>query len=157
LDGHQYRIACREGIQREEVKRRRAVEEHVLIIAAKGLQESAQTELAIFHCHELYGGASQVLVGRDQIETIYLGLLNQASARLFENQAVIKRAAGWVLGKAKGSRAVRLGIAVNDQSSAFRRRQRRSEIDDRCGLSDAPLLIGNCDYATQSSLSTVAM
>src|SRR5881397_2688476 len=100
---------------------------------------------------ELELGTDQILRGRHDIEIreVHVGEARVGEGPTIE-QRVVQRVADAVALDADAARRVRLGVGVDQQRLALRGGERRGEIHRRRRLSDAALLVGDCDDARHS-------
>ena len=149
LNGNEDRVACRQGIQGQEIEGRWAIDENVIVFVANGLECGFQPVLALVHVDEFDGGTDQILVRRNQIQSVYLGIDADTLDGLGKNEGLIERPASWILRKAESARRVSLRIAVDDEGAFFGGSKRGAQVD-ACGcLADAAFLIDDGDDARQ--------
>jgi hypothetical protein len=145
LQRHQNRVRCGHGIDRQQVQRRRTVDQHIGVVARlpHRLQGVAQLERAARLVPELQLDAGQVRVGRHQVEPREVGLDHRRAHRLLAHQHVVE--GGLALGatdaEARGGVALRIG--VHQQHLFADGGEGGAEIDRRGGLADAALLVGD--------------
>ena len=100
--------------------------------------------------HQLDFCSRQICVGRNQVQSLHIGVhdcLPRIELRI--NQQVIYGIFQIFLRYTDAAGRISLGIDVQHQYFLSELRQTRSEIDIRCGLSDAALLVKNCYCSTQ--------
>jgi len=74
LDGNEDRIGRGKRIERQKIERRRAVDYDEGVFLENRPNRLFQAIFAIIHRHELDGGAHEILIGRNDIESIDLGI-----------------------------------------------------------------------------------
>ena len=151
LNRHENCVAGSESIQSEQVERGRTIEQREFVIASDRFQKFSQTEFPLFHGYEFDDSAGKIFVRGNEVESLYLRLLEEARRRLVEDESVIEGSARRVFGESERSGRVGLGIAIDDERAPFRCSQGGTEVDDRGGLADTAFLIGNSDDPAQSA------
>ncbi len=148
LQRHQDRIRCGHRIDREQIERRRAVDQHIGVVAiVSGIavqrgDRIAQTEGAAGGGAELKLEAGEIHGGGRDVQPRDCGRHHRFAQGCFADQHVIGRAAAVAAVDAEAGRGVALGIEVDDQDALADRSQRRAEVDCSRGLADAALLVG---------------
>src|SRR5262249_41958793 len=94
------------------------------------------------------GRPDQVLVGRDDVEPVYLRAKDNTTYGIADNQGVVEGLPGRVFGKTNGGSRVALRIRVNQEDFLFSSRERSGQIDGSSRLANAALLIGDCNDAS---------
>lgn len=151
LDRDHHPVGRRERIERQKTQGGRAIDEDELV--GPGLREHAsQAEFAILRTDQLDLGADQILGRGNERE---VGKRLDGKPRLLEGRLaekdVVQRRALRVIAKPKCSCCVRLWICVDQEGTALRDRQRRSEIHGAGSLADAAFLIDDCDDPGQGT------
>jgi hypothetical protein len=117
LNRYEDRIGCSEGIQSQQVQRGWAVNYDESIPFDDRPNRLFQAIFAIVHGNELDSRANQILVRRNDIQAVDLGINRNPLNRLVENQRLIEGSAGGVLQEPKGAGGIGLRIAVDDQGT----------------------------------------
>jgi hypothetical protein len=115
LDRYEDRVGRGESVQGKQIERGWAVNYDEGIPFDDRLNRLLQAILAIVHRNELDSRANQILIRRDDIEAIDLGIDRDPFDRLVENERLIEGSAGGILQKSKGAGGIGLRIAVDDQ------------------------------------------
>ena len=97
----------------------------------------------MFHRDQLYGSSHEVLVRRDEVEPVDLGIDCDPFDWLIEDQCLVKGSAGRIARESQGARGISLGIAVDDEGALFRGGEGGPEVYGRGCLAYATLLISN--------------
>ncbi len=148
LDRNQHAVGRRQHVECEEAERGWTIDHHVLILLAEIPQGPSHHRLARLLVDELDLGTDQVLRGRDDVE---VGKVHVGEPRIGEGtaieQRVVQGVADAVALDADAARRVRLRISVDQQRLTLGGGERRGEVHCRRRLSDAALLVGDCDDA----------
>ena len=125
LDRNEHAVGGREHVEGQQAERRGTVDYDVLILLANVAQRAPHHRLASVLVHELDLGADQILRRRHHVET---GEVDVIEARLGEwptvEQRVIQRMANTIAFDADAARRVGLGIRIDQERLALRRRER---------------------------------
>ena len=105
---------------------------------------------ALLGIDQLDRGAYKIPIGRYQIKAVHLSLKEGPIWGLVEDQRMVKRAAGWVLGKSKAPCRVALRVAINRKSALLSSGERSCQVHDRSCLADTAFLVGDGDHSAQS-------
>jgi len=89
LDRYKNGVAGRERIQGKEIEGRRAVDQDVFVFFPRGRDSGFEAILPILHSNQLNRGSNQILVRRNQIKTVHLGIDCDALEWLVENNGLI--------------------------------------------------------------------
>ncbi len=149
LQRHQDRIGGRHCVDREQVQRRRAIDQHVaegdLVRRrrAQRRQRIAQTEGAVARLADLELEARQIDGRGRNVEPRDRGGEHRGAQPGVADEDVIGREPPAGAIDAEAGRGIALGIEVDDQHPLADRGERGAEIDGGRGLADAALLIGD--------------
>src|SRR5574340_475 len=110
LDGHEHGIGGEQGVEREQIQRRRAVYQDVGIALAKAVQAPAKAMLSALQIHELQVGADQVLIGWDEFQTFEVRGGDRIGNVRATKQYVVQAGLGWILGHAEAGGSVALRV-----------------------------------------------
>ncbi|GAO25777.1 hypothetical membrane protein [Alicycliphilus sp. B1] len=137
--------ALHRTVEREHGERRRAVDEHEVVVLVHLGQRGLQAALAVLQRNELDLGAGQLAVGAQHVVAALLGrhggLLDGAR---FE-QHVVHAERELALVHARTHRGIALRIQVHEQHALAYLGQARGEVDGGGGLAHATLLVGNAE------------
>ena len=109
------------------------------------MQKGLQLIFAILGQDQLYGSASEIFVGRNDIQALDLRFLDYLLEGFVQDQGVIDGASGRIFGESDGSSGVGLGIAIDKQGRLFGGSEAGREVDSRCGLTNSTFLVCNRD------------
>jgi len=149
LQGHNHRVCCRHGIDRQEAERRRAIDQHIRVAGVhrgKTLQCIAQAEIAPRLGDELKLGAREIDRGGNDVQPGNAGGHDGVRQRRAD-QDIIGGDIALVTRDAESGRGVALRVEVDDEDGLAHGGKRRSQIDRRGGLAHAALLIGHDQHA----------
>jgi len=149
LHRHNDGIRGDKRIESEEVEGWRAIQKDVVKLVAELLHPLSQSFFALRPVHQFDGSSNQILVRRNEVESLEGGFLDKLHERDVEHKGVVEGAARGIFGEAEASRGVGLGVAIYDQSPHVAIGQCSAQIDGSSGLSHAALLIGNSDDSSQ--------
>ncbi len=165
LDGNQQRAACNQSVQGQQAKGRWTVEKdevrlflgaghpsgHNAKVDPQGFGELPLSD-TLAALQQLGFGAHQVTVGRDNGQPGDVRCMNTATDRAAFDQDLICRCGEVFLVEAQAGCGVSLGVEVDDKDQLALVGKRGGEVDGRCGLTHAPLLIGNRNRPAQPQL-----
>ncbi len=114
LDRDEDGVGCGKRIQRQQVQGGWAVDYHERIPAKNRTDGLFQAVFAIVHRDELNGGAHQVLIGRNDIEPVDLGVNRDSFDGLIQHERLVEGATRRILREPERTRGIGLGIAVDD-------------------------------------------
>ena len=142
LDGDQHRVGGHKGVDREQSKRRRTIDQDVVVVGQDGRQRLGEDSLSVADAHKLDLRSGQVPVGRHDVQAAVPrdSSVNGAEDRKPADQDVVDRRPP-VLRKPQPAGRVPLGVHVHDQNANVVGSQRRPQIDGRRRLPDAALLV----------------
>ena len=153
LQRHQDRVRRRHRVHREQIERRRAVDQHIGVVvlrrrvSVQRRDRVAQPESAAGRGAELELEAGEVhRRGRD-MQPRHRGRHHRVAQRRFADQHVVGRGVAALAVDAEPGRGVTLRVEVDDQHALADRGQRGAEVDRGRGLADAALLVGKREDA----------
>src|SRR5271157_286168 len=149
LHRHDNGVRRYQRVQGEQVKGWRTVKEDVVKLVAEPLHPFAQGLFAVGAVHKLDRRSNQVLVRRDEVESLKLALQDEFPKRRLEHKRMVQGPARRVFGEAQTSGGVGLGVGIHDQCPHVAAGKRSPQVDGSRRLSDTALLIGNCDDSSQ--------
>jgi len=111
-----------------------------------------EDRFSIIHVGQFEVHSDQILVGRDDIETLYIRVADRFANIAVAGKDVPGSAHTLDLLDAKPTCGVPLGIAVDQEDLHFAHRQRGREINGGGGFAYATFLVGNCYCFAQRDL-----
>ena len=99
LDWDKHRIAGCQGIQCQKIKRRRAIDQYIRIFIFEASNRFPKSIFPIFHSYQLDGRTDQVLVRRDQVQSLNFCVYGNSFDRFVQNQRLIESPPGGILRK----------------------------------------------------------
>ena len=138
LHRHQQRVRRAQGVQRQQLQRRRAVDEDEVVVGGEGRERVLEQKLPPVAPDHLNARARQRLAGRQHVAvaSMHHGLFR---VRAVDDHLVHALRRGLVHAHAGGG--VRLRVEVAQQHALARLIQRRDKVDTSGRLADAALLI----------------
>src|SRR4029077_12646607 len=91
LNRYKHRIACRQGVQGQQIEGGWAIHYDVIIASSQGIDDGPELKFALVHVHELNRRPHKVLVGGNYVEAFHLSMEKDAIDWLVQNQRMIKR------------------------------------------------------------------
>src|ERR1700722_16928053 len=85
LNGHQNGVTGGEGVNGEQIKRRSAINQDVVVFGKNAGHDRFQLVFPIFDRHELDRRADEIFVGWNEVETFDLGIENDTFDGLIED------------------------------------------------------------------------
>jgi len=136
-----------EGVQREQPEGRRAIDEDVIEVVARGREQGAQPLFAAAERHQFDLGAGQMAIGRNQLHAIDGGGEHERAGvgrRVERGQRGVDgaRRCGVAL-PADAAGEISLRIDVDEEDAPLGDGERCGQVDDRRGFTDAAFLVGN--------------
>lgn len=119
LDRDQDAVRGHQGIQSQEIQSRRAIDQNELVSIPNSAQPLAQDELAPFDVHQIQVAADQILVGREQVQPIKLGMPDAFLRGLAIDEDVIDSRHVFRLLDSEARSSISLGVAVDQQHFDF--------------------------------------
>ena len=156
LNGDENFTRCHEGIDGEQAKARRTINEDIveprksllLPVGEVLLQRARQALFTRNEGDQLDLCSGQVDRSRSHHQPLYIRAgLDHISHGQFVNEDIVDTVHIRIVGDGQRRGGVALGIDVNDQDLHARSRQGCREVDRRGGLADTALLIGHGDDA----------
>ena len=156
LDRDEDLVRTHQRVQGEKAQARRAVDKHIvqaavggLVVIEVGADRAPKLVLARHHRHELDLGTGQIEGGGGAPEALDLGHRHD---RIGERDAIDEDVVHArdldVVIDSKGRRGVSLRVEVDHEHRKPLQRKGCREIDRRCGLADATLLVRHRDDAS---------
>src|SRR5436190_1682370 len=155
LQRHQYAIRRRQGVDGQQPERWRTVNDDVAVGVEDRGQRVGKPMLASIESDQLDLSPDEVDVGRREAKVGQRGLVNGLLDRLGGDEYVVDSRMEPRLVDAETRRRVALGIQVDHESTSAGQRQPGGDVDGRCGLADAALLIHNGYYTCRQPLPFV--
>ena len=147
LHRDQDRISSDQGIEREQIKRGRAIQNDEVEFLAQGNQRVAKLEFPVLGVNQFEIDPNQVFVRWQYKEMFQFSRLKRALAIAFANQHFVSAVTVGVLSQTEAAGSIRLRIAIHQQRVQFGGSERGREINGSRGFSDATLLIGDSNNA----------
>ena len=151
LHRDQNRICSHQGIYREKLEGRRAVDENKIVVLIQGPERIAEHGFSLLRQGQFHRGGGQIPAGGNDIAVFRL--LDAAENVFLPNKQIIGTAYR-VLTDAEAGSGVPLRITVHKKDSLSGEPERSAEIDGGGRFPDAALLICNCCYFCHSDRST---
>ncbi len=148
LQRHQNSVSGGHGVDRQQIQRGRAVDQHIgeavlVRLLAEGNQGLAQAERAARGMAQFQLDPRQVRVGRDQEQARQEGWHHRLGQGRLVHQHIINRGGAFLARHAQASGGIALGIKVEDQHALADGRQGGGQIDGGGGFTHAALLVGD--------------
>ena len=147
------RIRRGHRVDRDEIERRRTIDQHIGVGLLGGIaavqhgERIAQAKRAIALGAELELEARQIHGRRGDVQPRHRRRQDRFAQPRLADQHVVGRALAVLAIDAEPGRCVALRIEIDDQHMLAGRGQRRAEVDGGGGLADAALLVGERDDA----------
>ncbi|KAG0759602.1 hypothetical protein G6F57_016170 [Rhizopus arrhizus] len=136
-----------QSVERQQGQRRRAIDQHEIVLAGNGVQRGLQLAFALVHLHKIDLGAGQLAVGGQDVIAagfrLHAGLLDGGLADQHLVQVRFQR----ILVDAATHRGVALRVQVHQQHALIVRGKARRQIDGGRRLAHTTLLVGDAEDA----------
>ena len=146
LDRHDHVVGRGQAVHGQQPERRRAVDEHEVVLVADRVERPLELELAAERGHQLDLGAGEVEGRRDHEQVLEAGRLDAVERRRVVHEDVVDRALD-VAGV--DARARSMALPWGSRSTTRTRRpdsaRRGAEVHRGRGLAHATLLVGDGD------------
>lgn len=153
LDRNQDGVGSSQGVQGQQTQRRGTVDESEVVELSSRLQQLLQSVLPSVDAHQFNLGAHQIAVRRHQRE---VGEVRDLQLQLLEidlfDQTVVEAGPFEVVLDPKGSGRIGLGVRVDQHRRSLCDRQRCRQVDGGRRLTDASLLVDDCDNSSHAHL-----
>jgi len=149
LDRNEDRIGSRECIERQQVERRRAIDDHEGVSVENWPDRLPQPIFAMIHRNQLNRSTDEVLVRRDDVEEVDLRVDRDPLDRLVQNERLIQRPARGILRESERAGRIRLGVTIDDEGALLCSGETCGEVNGRRSFSNAALLVGDGDHTCQ--------
>jgi hypothetical protein len=140
LERDQHAVRRRQGVEGEQPERRRAVDQHEVVVVTRIGEGHLEAALAVGGAHELDLGAHEVDPGRDHVQVRELGAAGGILDDVLPDQRVIDLRMR--IANPEGAGRVPLGVEIDQQRGMLGGRQRGGQIHRSRGLSHPTLLVG---------------
>ena len=117
MNGDEDGVCCGEGIEGEEVKSRRAVDQDVVIFFSKRSERLTQLEFPALVIDEFEVGCDEVFVGGDDREAIAFGRLGGFPKRDITEEGVVERREAVILRDSETCGGVPLWVRVDKEDA----------------------------------------
>ena len=146
LDRDEHAVHGRQGVQRKQAKRRRAVDEDIVVLVSDLVQRDLQALFPAGDPHELDLRSRQIHAGRDDVQILKIRMDDGIrSVQPVSYEQIVTGIFQSFLGDAQAAGRVPLGVDVQNEDLLAPHGQASRQIDVRGRLPDAALLIENCD------------
>ena len=147
LEGNEQPIGGRKNIQRENAKRRRAIDHDQVVFTGidDGSERILESEKMIFQTREFDFRAAHIDFARHEGKALVSGGLNFLRKRCFAEQGSVS-AGALAFFEADAAGGVRLGIEIEQENALAVCRQAGGDVDAGRCFPHAAFLIGDCDY-----------
>ena len=157
LDRHDHVVGRGEPVHREQAERRRAVDEHDVVLGADEVERPLELELAAERGHELDLGAGEVDGRGEHEEVLEARRLDAVERGHVVHEHVVDRALDVAGVDAEPGRRVALRVEVDHQHPEPELGERRAEVDGGGRLADATLLVGDRDHPGERELARLRL
>jgi hypothetical protein len=143
---NQYRVGGDECVERQEPQRRWGVDEDVIEVGPKPLEQEAKPILAMGNRHQIDLSAGEIPVRRNQREALDAGPEDEVRGRVdISGEGLVDSACRCGLSlEADPAREIRLRVHVNEQYALIGKGERGADVDGSGGFSNPPFLICDC-------------
>src|SRR5882724_8758232 len=143
LNGNQHGACGYKRVQSKKIQSRGAVQDNKPILIFQGFQSRLELVFAIFRIYKFNGSAGEVFIGGDNVQPLYLRLLDDPVERLVEDQCVVESPAGRILGKTDSCSSIGLRVTIDEESRRVSGGEAGGQVHRSRGLTHPTLLVCN--------------
>ena len=152
LHGDDHGVGGRQRVDGDQSERRTAVYQDVIVVIPDRGEQVAHHLLTAVDLQHLDLGADEVDVARHDVQPLDVGCVDSIFYVGMVNDTFVKRTVHLLDVHPQAAGCVGLRIGVNHQHGLLERRQRSRQVDGGGRLSDAALLVGECDNLSHFSI-----
>jgi hypothetical protein len=154
LDRYEYGIGGHQGVEREKVEGRWAVDDDEVVLVPNAMNAVAQAGFPVLDVDKFEVCADKVFVGCDEMQAFELGLNDRVRRLGVPEKNVVEARAILGFGYAEAGGCVPLGVGIDHQNPEVICREGSSEIDGGGGFPNAAFLVGNSECSAQGVILT---
>jgi hypothetical protein len=147
LQRHEHPVGRDQRVDRQQVQRRRAIDQHLVVLGEAAADRPLQQELAVRPLRHFELGAGEIGQSRHQRQARHRGGEHRLVELGFAEQQIVAGDLPGLAADAEAGAGIALRVEVDDEHPMPGRGKRRREVDRRRGLADAALLVGDGDDA----------
>ena len=146
-----HRLRSGQSVDRQQIQRRRAIDQDEIVFGSNRLQRVLETGFAVLDIDQFDFSAGQFAIRRQDIVAGVRSTLAYLGNLFLAEQHLIHGCRQATLVDAAAHSGVPLRIEIDQQHTALHRRQARREIDPGGGLADTAFLVSDGDDAYQAA------